>query len=67
MRGAAGHFVLNLDRRSNPSRAGELTEDQVVKRFTTSLKEKFESSTAVVGVLYPNAYHIKVAVRDGSA
>jgi hypothetical protein len=66
MRGAAGHFVLNLDRRSNPSRAGELTEEQVVKRFGTLLKERFESSTAAVGVLYPNAYHIKVAVRDGS-
>jgi hypothetical protein len=67
MRSATGHFVLNLDRKSNPTRAGELTEEQVVKRFATSLKEKFESSTAAVGVLYPNAYHIKVAVRDGSA
>ncbi len=62
---AKGPFVLNLDRRSNPKREGELTEQQVVDRFTASLGDKFVSSTAAVGTLYPNAYHIKVAVRDG--
>jgi PLD-like domain len=62
-----GEFVLNLDRQSNPKRDGEYTEEQVVKRFATKLKKRFVSSTAAVGILYPNAYHIKVAVRDGKS
>src|SRR5205085_594382 len=32
-----------------------------------ALGKKFEYSTAAVGTLFPNAYHIKVAVRDGKA
>jgi hypothetical protein len=64
---AKGEFTLNLDRKSNPKRAGEFTEEQVVKRFQTALKDRFVYSTAAVGTLYPNAYHIKVAVRDGKA
>ena len=67
MADADGTFVLNLDRRSNPKRDGELTEEQVVSQFKRKLKGKFVSSTAAVGSLYPNAYHIKVAVRDGKA
>src|SRR5262249_21458807 len=65
MKGASGEFVLNLDRKSNPTRAGEFTEEEVVQKFTAALKKRFVSSTAAVGVLYPNAYHIKVAVQDG--
>lgn len=67
MKKGAGEFILNLDRKSNPKRQGELTEDQVVQKFTAGLKKKFVSSTAAVGTLYPNAYHIKVAVRDGKS
>jgi len=67
MKDASGEFVLNLDRRSNPKRAGELTEEQIVQKFSNGLKKRFVSSTAAVGILYPNAYHIKVAVRDGKA
>jgi phosphatidylserine/phosphatidylglycerophosphate/cardiolipin synthase-like enzyme len=62
-----GDFVLNLDRKSNPKRDGEFTEEQVVQQFKKALKDRFVSSTAAVGILYPNAYHIKVAVRDGKA
>lgn len=64
---AKGPFVLNLDRRSNPKRAGEMTEEEIVEDYTHDLAKKFEYSTAAVGVLYPNAYHIKVAVRDSAA
>lgn len=67
MAGATGRLVLNLDRQSNPNRKGELTEEQVVTRLAAALGGKFVASTAAVGVLYPNAYHIKVAVRDGKA
>jgi hypothetical protein len=67
MKPAKGSFTLNLDRRSNPKRKGELTEEQVVARFAARLRDKFVPSTAAVGILYPNAYHIKVAVRDGTA
>jgi hypothetical protein len=67
MEAADGPFILNLDRNSNPKRDGELTEEEVVEKFEEDLGEKFEYSTAAVGVLYPNAYHIKVAVRDGSS
>jgi hypothetical protein len=65
MKGAAGEFILNLDRRSNPKRTGELTEEEVVQKFSSALRKRFVSSSAAVGVLYPNAYHIKVAVQDG--
>ena len=58
MSNATGEFVMNLDRKSNPKRAGELTEDQVVRQFKSGLKDKFVSSTAAVGVLYPNALTI---------
>jgi hypothetical protein len=61
---ASGKFTLNLDRKSNPKRAGEYTEQQIVNLFKKALKDRFVSSTAAVGTLYPNAYHIKVAVRD---
>jgi hypothetical protein len=64
---AEGPLVLNLDRKSNPHRAGEMTEEEIVAGFTEALGDKFVYSTAAVGILYPNAYHIKVAVRDGSA
>jgi hypothetical protein len=67
MKSAKGKFTLNLDRRSNPKRKGELTEDQVVARFAAKLGDKFVPSKAAVGTLYPSAYHIKVAVRDGTA
>lgn len=65
--GTKGEFVLNLDRRSNPQRQGELTEEQMVARFAAALGGRFTPSTAAVGTLYPTAYHIKVAVRDGKA
>ena len=67
MQKADGPFILNLDRKSNPKRKGEMTEDQVESGFRKSLEDKFEYSTAAVGTLFPNAYHIKVAVRDGNA
>jgi hypothetical protein len=64
---ADGPFILNLDRKSNPHRDGEMTEDEIETQFRKILGDKFEYSTAAVGTLFPNAYHIKVAVRDGSA
>jgi hypothetical protein len=67
MADADGPFILNLDRKSNPQRDGEMTEAEIEKGFTRTLGEKFEYSTAAVGTLFPNAYHIKVAVRDGSS
>lgn len=63
---AKGKFVLHLDRKSNPKREGEFTEEEMLRQFESTLGEKFIPSTAAVGTLYPNAYHIKVAVRDGS-
>lgn len=64
---ATGPFTLNLDRRSNPKRDGEFTEQEIVDTFTANLGDtKFVYSTAAVGTLYPNAYHIKVAVRDSA-
>ena len=63
---SSGTLTLNLDRKSNPKREGEMTEEQVVDELKAALKERFDSSTAAVGVLYPNAYHIKVAVRDSN-
>jgi hypothetical protein len=67
MKDADGNFVLNLDRKSNPHRDGEMNEDQIVQGFTKALKDRFQYETAPVGTLFPNAYHIKVAVRDGSS
>ena len=67
MEKADGPFIMNLDRKSNPKRKGEMTEDQIEAGFRKTLEDKFEYSTAAVGTLFPNAYHIKVAVRDGSA
>jgi hypothetical protein len=67
MEKAKGPFILNLDRKSNPKRDGELTEEDLVEKYSADLGKKFEYSTAAVGVLYPNAYHIKVAVRDSSS
>lgn len=64
---ADGPFVLNLDRKSNPQREGDLTEQQIEDRFRDDLADKFEYSTAAVGYLYPTAYHIKVAVRDSKS
>jgi hypothetical protein len=63
----AGPFMLNLDRKSNPHRQGEMTEEEIVEGFTKALKDKFQYATAAVGTLFPNAYHIKVAVRDGAS
>lgn len=62
-----GEVVLNLDRRSNPQRAGESNEEQVIARLAGALGTRFVPSEAAVGTLYPSAYHIKVAVRDGKA
>jgi hypothetical protein len=67
MRDADGPFVLNLDRKSNPHRDAEMTEAEIEKGLTDALEGKLEYSTAAVGILFPNAYHIKVAVRDGSS
>src|SRR5205807_1649502 len=61
---AAGPFIMNLDRKSNPKRDGEMTEEDLVAAFTKALGPKFQYATAAVGTLFPNAYHIKVAVRD---
>jgi hypothetical protein len=61
---ADGPFLLNLDRKSNPSRDGEYTEAEIEESFRDALGDRFKYSTAAVGTLYPTAYHIKVAVRD---
>jgi hypothetical protein len=65
IKAADGPFIMNLDRKSNPHRAGEMTEEEIVADFTKALGPKFQYATAAVGTLFPNAYHIKVAVRDG--
>jgi hypothetical protein len=67
MTNADGSFVLNLDRKSNPQRADDMTEQEIEDKFREALGDRFEYSTAAVGVLYPTAYHIKVAVRDSKA
>jgi hypothetical protein len=48
-------------------RQGEMTKPAVVEGLQKALGQRFEYAKAAVGILYPNAYHIKVAVRDGQA
>jgi hypothetical protein len=67
MSAATGPLRLNLDVRSNPRREGELTEAELKEELDRSLGPRLTFSSAAVGVLYPSAYHIKVAVRDGAA
>lgn len=65
---ADGTLRLNLDFTPNGQRRpGEMLEPEIVDGLTQALGDRFEFTKAAVHVLYPNAYHIKVAVRDGKA
>jgi hypothetical protein len=48
-------------------RKGEMLKPEVVEGLESDLGKRFDYAKAAVGILYPNAYHIKVAVRDAKA
>jgi hypothetical protein len=65
-------LTLTLDHPArNPS--ADQTDEQTVKGLSTSLGARFQSAWALTNAdklapvwIYPNAYHIKVAVADGA-
>jgi len=68
-----GQSLANGDEPNNP-KSGDFTEDTVRKDLTQKLRSKFSFVWAAVTRsgkvehgIFPTAYHIKVAVRDGSA
>jgi hypothetical protein len=65
---ADGELRLSLDPNAHGARRkGEMLKPEVTDGLKVDLDERFDFTKAAVGVLYPNAYHIKVAVRDGKA
>jgi hypothetical protein len=68
-----GQSLANGDEPNNP-KSGDFTEDTVRKDLTQKLGSKFSFVWAAVTRkgkvdqgIFPTAYHIKVAVRDGTA
>ncbi|MCE9529106.1 MAG: hypothetical protein K8R36_23925 [Planctomycetales bacterium] len=64
---AKGDLQVCYDSKGSTDRAGEMTEAEVMEGLEKSLKKRCQIAKAGVGNLYPNAYHIKVAVRDSKA
>jgi hypothetical protein len=67
MKKAGGTLELCYDGKPSSKRAGEMTEAEIVEKLAADKKFQAKIERAGVGNLYPNAYHIKVAVRDGKA
>jgi PLD-like domain len=60
--------------RANSNKADDITEDEIELKLEKVLEDRFDFVWAAVASrgkvaqgLFPNAYHIKVAVRDGKA
>ncbi|MFN0018385.1 MAG: phospholipase D-like domain-containing protein [Pirellulaceae bacterium] len=64
---AKGELQVCYDAKGSSERAGEMSEAEVMEGLQRSLKKRCQIAKAGVGVLFPNAYHIKVAVRDSKA
>ena len=67
MGAAKGALQVCYDSKGSTDRAGEMTEEDVIKDLQKALNQRCQIAKAAVGKLYPNAYHIKVAVRDSKA
>lgn len=64
MNGADGDLHVCYDAKGSTERAGEMSEAKVIEGLQKDLKQRCQIAKAAVGKLFPNAYHIKVAVRD---
>ncbi len=67
MNEADGDLHICYDAKGSTERAGEMSEAKVIEGLQKVLKQRCQIAKAAVGKLYPNAYHIKVAVRDSKA
>jgi hypothetical protein len=67
MGSAKGALQVCYDSKGSTDRVGEMSEAEVMGGLQKSLKKRCQIAKAGVGNLYPNAYHIKVAVRDSKA
>ena len=65
---ADGEMRLSMDPNAHGARRkGELLKPEVIDSLKDDMGDRFDSTKAAVGILYPNAYHIKVAVRNSSS
>ena len=64
---AQGKLDICHDPKASTARVGEMREADIMADLKADLKKRCEIAKAAVGNLYPNAYHIKVAVRDSKA
>ena len=67
MDAAQGELDACYDAKASTARAGEMTEADIMADLEAAFEKRCKIAKAAVGNLYPNAYHIKVAVRDGKA
>lgn len=67
MDAAPGDLHVCYDSKGSTERASEMSEAKVIEGLQKDLKQRCQVAKAAVGKLYPNAYHIKVAVRDSKA
>jgi hypothetical protein len=67
MNAVQGELDVCYDAKASTARTGEMTEADIMAGLESAFKKRCEIAKAAVGSLYPNAYHIKVAVRDSQA